>query len=415
MSRVSSKLRHFHLGSRNSRRATSTIMKGNDQKFINLNDSLSVLFRILSSIAGFYSENLPNSSSISCLSNFLNGIVDLKHSYPNAKWFAVQLDMKGAFDNIKHDILFEIVSKYLYKSSYKLQELLILKKSKGNSVSFHRDYYLLDNWRNSTLRNCVVFPSENYKFYSRPELLTLFKTFLNNIFVELNCNCCYKFKQGVPQGFKVSSLLCSLFYYEMEQRFLHKFLNSTNNSFKLFRFVDDWIFLTINETIAIQFVQSLCHGFGRFCSIINWNKTKLNFSPLSKKIFDSTTVSFCGYLIDSDLNLTASSLINFDQGNHLSFIKVPSTKIGRFLLNYVRGLNLSFITSDSNSLNLINFFHLNCLKLKVTCFKHCISQRFLNSLIKKLYQRVCQVWNPNQSTKFKLCGIVRMVLRNKIK
>jgi len=84
----------------------------------------------------------------------------------------------------------------------------------------------------------------------------------------------YRQKQGIPQGSIVSSLLCNLFYAEMEEKVLSSV--KTGESL-LLRLIDDFLLITTNEETARQFMRVLHAGLPDYGVTIKREKSVVNF------------------------------------------------------------------------------------------------------------------------------------------
>ena len=85
--------------------------------------------------------------------------------------------------------------------------------------------------------------------------------------------------RGIPQGWNLSSLLCNIFYGDLESKNLQEFMKPKDNTFitLLMRFMDDYLFVSTEKNEAIKFVKKMEHGFVDYGMKINWTKTCCNF------------------------------------------------------------------------------------------------------------------------------------------
>ena len=67
----------------------------------------------------------------------------------------------------------------------------------------------------------------------------------------------YRQKVGIPQGSVVSSILCNMFYADLEKK---KLLFLADPDGLLLRLIDDFLFITMNKDHAIQFLQQMHDG-----------------------------------------------------------------------------------------------------------------------------------------------------------
>src|SRR5277367_4355254 len=66
-------------------------------------------------------------------------------------------------------------------------------------------------------------------------------------------------KVGIPQGSVVSTILCNLFYADLEKKKL-PFL--TDSDGLLLRLIDDFLFISMNQDHAKRFLQYMNDGSG---------------------------------------------------------------------------------------------------------------------------------------------------------
>ena len=67
----------------------------------------------------------------------------------------------------------------------------------------------------------------------------------------------YRQKVGIPQGSVLSTMLCNIFYADLERKKL-PFL--TDSDGLLLRLIDDFLFISMNKDHATQFIQHMVDG-----------------------------------------------------------------------------------------------------------------------------------------------------------
>jgi len=92
-------------------------------------------------------------------------------------------------------------------------------------------------------------------------------------------------KRGIPQGSKISSLLCNFYYCQMEQKLLSNtgLVGDSNIAGKigqhlLVRIVDDFLLITTNRDVSLDFVQRMSNGSSELGVYINKQKTLTSYS-----------------------------------------------------------------------------------------------------------------------------------------
>ena len=86
-------------------------------------------------------------------------------------------------------------------------------------------------------------------------------------------NCHYRLQRGIPQGSRLSSALCYIYYSHMVKCHLSRFLNDED---LLVRVVDDFLYLTTHGSRALDFYKRIHKGFPDYNAYVNDTKTKTN-------------------------------------------------------------------------------------------------------------------------------------------
>ncbi len=110
----------------------------------------------------------------------------------------------------------------------------------------------------------------------------------------------FRQKNGIPQGSVLSTLLCSFFYGDFENRHLD-FLQQGESL--LLRLIDDFLLVTTNQNHARRFLQVMADGSREYGITVNTSKSLANFeiSVDRSKIprhHGSNGFPYCGMLID---------------------------------------------------------------------------------------------------------------------
>lgn len=99
---------------------------------------------------------------------------------------------------------------------------------------------------------------------------------------------------GIPQGHRLSSLLCCFYYGHLERTLIYPFLEEASKdvsskecsreeeliiptSYKLLRFIDDYLFVSTSRDQASSFYHRLKHGFKDYNCFMNETKFCINF------------------------------------------------------------------------------------------------------------------------------------------
>lgn len=115
-------------------------------------------------------------------------------------------------------------------------------------------------------------------------------------------------RTGIPQGSKISSLLCSFFYAAMENQHLAW---TRQPGSRLLRYIDDFLFITDDYKAARRFATQMNAGFAAYGAEVSKGKTLLSFEystgsevapialPSSSSTDGRSPFPYCGFLIDT--------------------------------------------------------------------------------------------------------------------
>jgi len=122
----------------------------------------------------------------------------------------------------------------------------------------------------------------------------------------------YRQKVGIPQGSVLSSILCNIFYADLEKEKL-PFLADSDGI--LLRLIDDFLFISMNKDHAKEFLQvmndgkpysmDLTQGHPQYGCLINMAKSLVNFnvsinSQKAPRLNGSKYFPFCGTSIHTE-------------------------------------------------------------------------------------------------------------------
>jgi len=185
----------------------------------------------------------------------------------------------------------------------------VMKRMKKEKAQFKIDFSHFPYFVNSLAnihRNTVFIDQCELNTETRESLLQTLEEHISNNIIRVNKGF-YRQLVGIPQGSIVSTFLCNLFYAELERVYLQRFLGKTEF---LARWVDDFLFITPNRNIFIDFIKIMFHGFPEYGCFINHEKTVVNCDvqfnntklQREKEKDGRVLFSWCGMLID-DKNL----------------------------------------------------------------------------------------------------------------
>ncbi|WWC95477.1 hypothetical protein V866_002341 [Kwoniella sp. B9012] len=236
------------------------------------------------------------------------------------KLYFVKMDIKAAFDTINQDKMIQVVSDLLDKNhDYCLMLYCLLlppasQASQGASRRLFKSRAVVDDHVALSfgeraqeiaepLRNAVIVDLVRRKQITRESCLELLKIHIQNNVWQVGKKL-YKQKTGIPQGSKISSLLCSFFYACLENDHL-RFTRQEGS--RLLRYIDDFLFITDSISLARKFIDIMSKGFPTYGAEISMNKTLLSFESESKGQMGSVVginpdgeilFPYCGFLLN---------------------------------------------------------------------------------------------------------------------
>ncbi|KAK4334926.1 Telomerase reverse transcriptase [Rhodotorula toruloides] len=206
-----------------------------------------------------------------------------KHGGKLPKLYFVKVDVRAAYDTIQQDKLLQIVEAVLTETMYWVQKYSQVTPINGRPFkSFKREactdgdlgtFEELASKLAQELHNVVLSDQVTYTSVARDRLMHLLREHITTNLVKVSGRL-YRQKTGIPQGSIMSSLLCALFYGDMERRKL-AFTDDENST--LLRYVDDFLFITTERARAVQFLSTMSDGIPEYGCAISPDKRLMNF------------------------------------------------------------------------------------------------------------------------------------------
>jgi telomerase reverse transcriptase len=123
-------------------------------------------------------------------------------------------------------------------------------------------------------RNSVYVGTLGQQTRTRHELLDLLGEHVERNIVKIGKRF-YRQKRGIPQGSVASSLLCSLFYAQLESEELG-FIAESEGSV-LLRLIDDFLVISTEKSIAKRFLDVMLAGLPEYGVVVKTEKSLVNF------------------------------------------------------------------------------------------------------------------------------------------
>ncbi|XP_038906314.1 telomerase reverse transcriptase isoform X2 [Benincasa hispida] len=240
----------------------------------------------------------------------LPGLKKAKASMPDL--FLVVSDVSNAFDSVDQDKLLDVMKNIIVKDEYELKQyhhILCTKKT----MWVHENVMLIDpdigpRFSSPQVRSLhsVLINQEGSSFVNKENLFYILYEHVKRNVMQFDKKF-YLQRTGIPQGSVLSSLLCSLYFGDLERKVLFPFLGKviesraneisvrqscldpsislssnedemiTNPSYMLLRFIDDFLFISTSKQLAEKFLSRLHRGFRAYNCYMNERKFGLNF------------------------------------------------------------------------------------------------------------------------------------------
>ncbi|XP_064286540.1 telomerase reverse transcriptase isoform X1 [Passer domesticus] len=299
-------------------------------------------------------------------------------------FYCVKADVSRAYDSIPHNKLVEVISRVLKpekRTVYCIRRYAVImitpsgraKRLYKRHVSTFKDFmpdmkqFVSQLQESASLRNAIVVEQSLTFYETSSSLFNFFLQMIHNSILEIRnryyLQCC-----GIPQGSILSTLLCSLFYGDMENKWLS----------------------------GIKQDGTLTTGIPEYGLLINPNKTVVNF-PVDdipgcskfKQLPDCRLIPWCGLLLDIktlEVYCDYSSYSCTSIRSSLSFnSSITAGKNMKYKLSAVLKLKCHslFLDLQINSLRtvLINIYKI--FLLQAYRFHACVLQLPFNQQVRK--------------------------------
>lgn len=241
--------------------------------------------------------------------------------------YFAKADVRSCFDTIPQDQLMSVVSRLFSASEYAIgryAEGKAVNKSKslqagfnpkvawkflGRAVPANQDKTLsqtLNHLSSGDKSGSVFVDSVVRRYEGRQKMTDLLEEHIQHNLVQIGSTL-YRQKTGISQGSIVSSLLCSLFYAEMEERVL-TFVKDGQSL--LLRLIDDFLLITTNKQTAQRFMRVLHSGLPEYGVTVKGEKSVVNFdmeigAQRIARLPLKSDFAYCGQTINTE-NLNMS-------------------------------------------------------------------------------------------------------------
>ncbi|KAL9972745.1 hypothetical protein ACROYT_G019110 [Oculina patagonica] len=229
--------------------------------------------------------------------------------------YFVHVDVSHCYESILHQKLFDIIKEVLQEEEYLIRRFALLRMSAGKvyreflkHVSTADDCrsfpdffrHLVTAWK---LKQVIAVDNVWYVTEDRDKLVQKLgeHIFLNIVKIG---NSYYQQERGIAQGSILSTMLCGFYYSQMERTHLPEISQDPDSL--LLRWVDDFLLITPQKSLADKFLNVMHAGIPEYGCFINHDKTLTNYDAVTadgkevKRVSASEKFPWCGFLLDTD-------------------------------------------------------------------------------------------------------------------
>ncbi|KAF7169450.1 hypothetical protein CNMCM5623_002159 [Aspergillus felis] len=304
--------------------------------------------------------------------------------------YFVKLDIQSCFDTIPQEELIPLIESLFSEEGYQIgkhvevrppdefssmwpvqesHQSKALRKYVGRAAPASKAQHLTDAIADGGIshrRNTVFVDTPAHKEYSGDHLLDLLDEHIRCNLVKVGRKY-FRQRNGIPQGSILSSVLCNLFYAQMERESL-SFLDP--NEAVLLRLVDDFLLITTNTSLAMRFLQVMLKGQPKYGISVNPAKSLVNFSAAVDgvqipRLEGSHLFPYCGSLIDTRtleiyrdqdriLEGTDSAAATISSALTVESTRAPGRSLHRKVLSSFKlQMHPMYLDTKHNSLNVV--------------------------------------------------------------
>lgn len=223
-----------------------------------------------------------------------------KRRNPQRPLYFVSVDVKQSFDSVNQSklcsILFENPEPVFEQERYVLQRYSVHLPCVGHIATATKQVVTPESQiqplnlslreflsTSRTPRNSVLVDSASHDLVERSTVEAMLRHHITSNLIQVG-NAYYLQEVGISQGSVLSSMLCSLFYGDMEIHGLADLFSFTQQdgpeveNSMLVRLIDDNLFVTTSPTVALEFLSRLNSRFvTEYGTQLNPGKTLVNF------------------------------------------------------------------------------------------------------------------------------------------
>ncbi|GAQ05707.1 hypothetical protein ALT_3028 [Aspergillus lentulus] len=324
------------------------------------------------------------------LKSFKERLSQSQSSAQRQPLYFVKVDIQSCFDTIPQEELIPLIESLFSEEGYQIgkhvevrppdefssmwpvqesQQSKALRKYVGRAAPVSKPQELTDAITDGDIshrRNTVFVDTPTHKEYSGDYLLDLLDEHIRYNLVKVGRKY-FRQRNGIPQGSILSSVLCNLFYAQMERESLG-FLDP--NEAVLLRLVDDFLLITTTSNLAMRFLQIMLKGQPKYGISVNPAKSLVNFSAAVDgvqipRLEGSHLFPYCGSLIDTRtleiyrdqdriLEGTDSAAATISSSLTVESTRAPGRSLHRKVLSSFKlQMHPMYLDTKHNSLNVV--------------------------------------------------------------
>lgn len=237
--------------------------------------------------------------------------------------YFVRLDIQSCFDTLPQHKLIRLVERLVSEEAYHItnhaeirqsdefncawpmhgRQARAARKFVGRAAPAQNPIHLPDaisSCGTSKKKETVFVDNLKQKEYNTEDLLDLLDEHVRNNLIRIGKKY-FRQRHGIPQGSVLSSILCNLFYAELEREILD-FLHT--DEALLLRLIDDFLLITTSVDLATCFLRVMLKGHPAYGVSVNPAKSLINFTASASgiqipRLVGTSLFPYCGNLIDT--------------------------------------------------------------------------------------------------------------------
>ena len=219
-----------------------------------------------------------------------------RNNHDAPKLYFVSVDIHKCFDNIDASYMLDLVENLLSADSYRTQKISSLymlrdinrmtrktKRTVATSNKFTKLENLLGEMAEK-FRDAVFIDGGARSNIQKHQIIDLIKEHIISNLVVSDDRFGPRFflqSRGIPQGSVISTLLCTLYYGDIEEKLLKEVFNNSNERLSsphlLLRIVDDFLLICTEKDTAERFLKTMTMGMPELGVRIKKSKTLVNY------------------------------------------------------------------------------------------------------------------------------------------